>query len=105
MLYVAGIALAFAYITTVIIGCKAPIKKLPRWISFMPILNVVYLIAAFLVKLKWGRFLCAAAGLGCMAGSIVLFCNKLYNYAAGALIASWVISIAAAVIWGKKREE
>lgn len=105
LLYVAGTALAFACITTVVISCKAPIKKLPRWISFIPVLNVVYLVTAFLVKLKWGRFLCAAAGLGCMAGSIVLLCHKSYKYAAAALLVSWVISIAAAVIWGKKREE
>ena len=105
LLYVAGIALAFAYIITAVIGCKAPVKKFPRWITFMPALNVFYLITAFLVKLKWGRFLCAAAGLGCMAGAIVLAVNKFYNYAAGALLVSWIISIAAAVIWGKKREE
>ena len=105
LLYVAGTALLFAYAATAVISCKAPVRKLPRWINFMPLLNVFYLIAAFLTKLQWGRFLCAAAGLGCMAGGIVLIVGKYYNYGAAALAGSWAFSIAAAVIWGKKREE
>ena len=65
----------------------------------------IYLLAAFLTKLKWGRFSCAVVGLSSSAAAIYLATRSLYKYSIAALIASWVISIAAALLWGRKNEE
>lgn len=105
LLYVAAAALLFTYITTAILSFAAPVKKLPRFIGLLPGFNVIYLLSRFLIKLKWGRFAASLIGLGFTAAAIWLFCQKYVLYGALAVAANWVVSIVAAVIWGKKREE
>ena len=105
LLYASGISLLFAYTVTAIISCKAPVKKLPKALGLLPVINMIYLLAAFLTKLKWGRFSCAVVGLSSSAAAIYLATRSLYKYSIAALIASWVISIAAALLWGRKNEE
>lgn len=105
LLYAAGISLLFAYTVTAVISCKAPVKQLPKAIGLLPFINIVYLLAAFLTKLKWGRFSCAVLGLASSAAAIYLLTRSLYKYSIAALIASWIISAAAALFWGRKNEE
>ena len=105
LLYVAGGALLFAYITTAFLSFYAPVKKLPKFIGILPGLNILYLCVRFLRDLKWGRFLTAAAGLVCLAAAIVLGGRSFYSYASAALAANWVFSVIAALVWGNKSEK
>ena len=105
LLYAAAISLLFAYTVTAIISCKAPVKQLPKAIGLLPLVNIIYLLAAFLTKLKWGRFACAVLGLASMALAIYLAIKAYYTYSIAAVAVNWVTSAAAAFLWGKKNDE
>lgn len=105
LLYVATGALLFAYISTAVLSFYAPVKKLPRVIGILPVLNIMYLIIRWLRDLKWGHFLLAVSGLACLFAATVLIGKNFYSYAAAALFANWLICVSSAFILEKKREK
>lgn len=106
LLYLGIGAFVFVYIVTAVFAVRAPLKNLPSSLAYIPVINVIYLPLKWLCGLAWGRFLASLAGLGAFAGGIVGFCclqNNTYGFAGIAV--SWLISLTAACIWGKKSEE
>ena len=104
LLYVGGAGLLIAWIVVSVLNHKAPVKAFPRFLGWLPGVNLLYLPMRFLIYLKWKKFLFALAGCGIFAGAVYAAICGMYNYAliGGAVV--WACSIAGAVIWGKKHE-
>lgn len=105
LLYVAAAAFLIAYICTVILCFKQPLRGIPRGWGLLPGLNMIYLPMRWLCDLEWVKFTVALFGLAAIAGAGFLIFRQLYIYAAYAAAVSWVLSATAAFIWGKKCEE
>ncbi len=105
LLYIGAGALGMVHICLMILCFAAPVKGVPKLLGLFPILNIFYLLVRYLRNLKWGEFLTALAGLALFAGAIAAFCQSALQYGLLLLGGSWIVSLAAASIWGKKREK
>ena len=105
LIYVAAAAFLIAYICTVILCFKQPLKHISRGWGLLPGFNIIYLPVRWLCDLEWIKFTVALFGLAAIAGAGFLMYKQLYIYAAYAAAVSWVLSATAAFIWGNKCEE
>ena len=105
LLYVGSAAFVFVYTVTAILGFRKPLKHLPKFICLLPGINVIYLPVRWLIDLAWGRFLTAFFGLAAFAGAVVLVCKGQYSYGALCVGISWIASLTAAILWGRKSEK
>lgn len=105
LFYLGTAAFAFVYIVTAVLAVRAPLKTMPTALAFIPFVNVAYLPLKWFCGLAWGRFLTSLLGLGAFAGGIAGFCIKNTAYGIAGIAVSWLISLTAACIWGKKSEK
>ena len=105
LLYVAGGAFVFAFAATAVIAWRSPLKHLPKALTLLPGINIIYLILRWLRDLAWGRFLLTVAGLSAFIISFKMLLKSQYSYAAMLLLANWVIGIICVFIWGSSREK
>ena len=105
LLYIGGVTFVLVYVVTAVLGFRKPVKHLPKFVYMLPGLNVIYLPLRWLGDLQWGKFLTAAVGLAAFTAAIISACRGFFMYAVLGIAASWVISLTAALLWGKKSEE
>lgn len=102
LLYVGAGAFAFAYIAVAVLWYKSPVRRLPKALGIVPVLNAIYLPVRWLRDLHWGKFLISSFGIALFIAGVVLLLKGIYNYGALAIALNWVCSLTAAVLRGKK---
>lgn len=103
LLYVGAGAFAFTYIAVMVLWWRSPLKRLPKILGILPLINGIYLPIRWLRDLKWGRFMLASIGLLLFAGGIVLILQGMYKYGAIAIAANWITAMSAAFLFREKK--
>ena len=96
----------FSHICVTVMAFMQPILKSQlKWLWLIPAVNMLYLPLRWFRDLQWSKVLLPLTGLVIFASSIYLMFQSRWSWAFAALLASWVCSITASLIWKSKSEK
>ena len=106
LLYFGGGLWLFSHICVTVMAFMQPILKSQlKWLWLIPAVNMLYLPLRWFRDLQWSKVLLPLTGLVIFASSIYLMFQSRWSWAFAALLASWVCSITASLIWKSKSEK